>query len=214
MLYRATRDGFKANDFWQRCAGKGPTLTIVKVCSHKCRNVHCVPAVIALQLLRLPHRDFRTILPLSLCAQAARNGFISGAFTPVSWPADAATRIGYLPDPSGRTFLFSLVNAHGRAVKLRLKADQRAKALYLGGVGSGPGFGFGADLHLIWPSAANHSGGCLAVPSSFELDHETEAAAGLAPIAFAYDKTLLAGNRGEGYDSALFAAAEIEVYQL
>jgi len=31
LLYRATRDGFEAEDFWRCCAGKGPTLTLVKV---------------------------------------------------------------------------------------------------------------------------------------------------------------------------------------
>ena len=100
-------------------------------------------------------------------------------------------------------------------MKLRLKADQRARALYLGGVGSGPGFGFGADVHLIWPSAANHRGGCLAVPSSFELDHESERADSLLPIPFVYDKTLLAGSDGRGSSPWVeFSAAEIEVYQL
>ena len=174
-----------------------------------------MPAVIALQLLRLPHRDFRAILPLSLCAQAARNGFISGAFTPVSWPADAATRIGYLPDPSGRTFLFSLVNAHGRVVKLRLKDSQHHFALNLNGAHCGPGFGSGADLRLMRKEANDRGHGCHAYPMSFELDGDLERAVGLPPIPFAYDKALLAGDDGKGSRSWVeFAAAEIEVYQL
>lgn len=31
LLYRATRDGFSAADFWRCCVGKGPTLTLIKV---------------------------------------------------------------------------------------------------------------------------------------------------------------------------------------
>jgi hypothetical protein len=31
LLYRASRDGFEAADFWRRCADRGPTLIIVKV---------------------------------------------------------------------------------------------------------------------------------------------------------------------------------------
>jgi len=51
--------------------------------------------------------------------QAKDSGFICGAFTPLQWPA--AQSRGYTADghSSGRTFLFSLVNAHGRPVRLR-----------------------------------------------------------------------------------------------
>lgn len=129
-----------------------------------------------------------------------------------------------MADPSGRTFLFSLTNAHGQAVKLRLKADHRDKALNLNGDDHGPGFGRGADLCLIRGAAADVSGACDTEPGSFELDREAESAAGLPPIPFAYDKTLLAGvydnsddddeAEEEAYDYVSFAAAEIEVYQL
>ena len=30
LIYRATRDGFKAKDFHDKCDEKGPTLTIIK----------------------------------------------------------------------------------------------------------------------------------------------------------------------------------------
>ena len=156
----------------------------------------------------------------------ADNGFICGAFTPVRWPADAATRHDHVADPSGRTFLFSLVNAHGRAVKLRLQDDALDKALNFEKAGSGPCFGF-ADLDLMrHGTALGH--GCLAYPKSFELDHKAEAQAGLSPIPFQYDASLLSGNRiravisrmhmrSRAYrslDDRCFAAAEIEVYQL
>ena len=76
------------------------------------------------------------------------------------------------------------------------------------GVGSGPGFGVGCDLRLMEGKMANEIGGCSTWPESFELDGESERAAGLSPIPFAYDEKLLDGNR------VRFAAAEIEVYQL
>ena len=151
---------------------------------------------------------------LSLCAQVAGSGFVCGAYTPVSWPADAATRDEHVADPSGRTFLFSLVNAHGRAAKLRLKAGQHRYAINLNGAAWGPGFGSGTDLRLMLGKAANQSGGCCTYPLSFELDGGSERAAGLPPIHFAYGTTLLAGDNGKRRSWANFAAAEIEVYQL
>ena len=42
LLYRATRDGFKAADFWRCCAGKSPTLTLVKVSSILMALRHCL----------------------------------------------------------------------------------------------------------------------------------------------------------------------------
>jgi hypothetical protein len=153
--------------------------------------------------------------------QVADNGFVFGVFTPLSWPDNAVSRNAHMADPSGRTFLFSLVNAHGRAVKLRLKADHRDKAFIMSGGAYGPAFGCGADLFLMRGAAADKPRGCLTCPSSFELDQEAEAAAGLPPIPFAYDQTLLAGdddgnhdNNSDGEDYVSFAAAEIEVYQL
>lgn len=55
------------------------------------------------------------------------NGFVFGAFTRFQWPAEP-TETNFIEDPTGCTCLFSLVNAHGRAVKLRLKEDAKAKA--------------------------------------------------------------------------------------
>ena len=140
----------------------------------------------------------------------ADNEFVCGAYTPVSWPADNS-HYSHVADPSGRTFLFSLVNAHGRAVKLRLADGQHHSALNLTGAAWGPGFG--ADLRLMREKAANESNGCYASPYSFELDEDSERAAGLPPIPFAYDKALLAGD-GSGCFGTFFAAAEIEVYEL
>jgi hypothetical protein len=90
---------------------------------------------------------------LAAAAQVAGSGNICGAFTPVSWPSVVhGTDIG---DRTGRTFLFSLSNLHGRAVKLRLKDSERAYALRVRCGEVGPGFGAGADLRLMFDKAAN-----------------------------------------------------------
>ena len=139
-----------------------------------------------------------------------------GAFTPVPWPSPIGrprTAPSAVADPSGRTFLFSLANAHGRSVKLRLKPCEHRFALNFEKVGSGPCFGSG-DLHLMWGEAADGPHGCFAQPNSFDLDHEAEAAAGLPAIPFPYDQTLLAGDAGRHERGVVFAAAEIEVYEL
>ena len=146
------------------------------------------------------------------CLQVAGNGFVCGALTPVCWPDDASSK--NVSDPSGRTFLFSLINTHGRPVKLRLKDGDCTFALCLHG-GWGPGFGGGADLCLMQQGRpANSNNGCCVYPESFELDHAAESAAGLPPIPFAYDKTLLAGGDGQEEEYVEFAAAEVEMYQL
>ena len=147
-----------------------------------------------------------------------------GAFTPVSWPSVLhGTDIG---DRTGRTFLFSLSNLHGRAVKLRLKDGERANALRVRCGEVGPGFGAGADLRLMFDKAANLTGGCYTQPHSFEIDHEAERVAGLPPVQFKYNETLLSGvARTVGANSqrptlvdrdswSEFAAVEIEVYQM
>ena len=143
----------------------------------------------------------------------AGNGFVCGAYAPVKWPADAAALRAFIHDPSSCTFLFSLVNAHGRPVKLRSKPDQ-GYSVNLDGALNGPGFG-DTDLRLMAGSAADEPHGCVVAGSnSFELDHEAERAAGLPPIPFEYDQKLLAGDDGKGRALVTFAAAEIEVYQL
>ena len=150
-----------------------------------------------------------------LCLQVAGNKFIFGAFTPLSWPADAASKGDWLACLCGHTFLFSLVNAHGRPVKLRLKAGERGKALSMKGSGYGPGFSGGADVRLMWGQlAANQPQGCLVKPHSFEVDPEAEREMAAQPLPAGYDRTLLAGDDGAGGPGVHFAAAEIEVYQV
>jgi len=144
--------------------------------------------------------------------QVERSGFVLGAFTPPRWPADPSVK-GHVADPSGRTFLFSLVNAHGRAVKLRLKPGEQKSAIGCYGAAHGPIFGGAVDLRLMWCAAADQPMGCLSRPlnSCFEIDQQTEAEAGRPPIPFRYGRSLLAGGERK---KPFFAAAEIEVYQL
>jgi hypothetical protein len=89
-------------------------------------------------------------------SQVQRSGFVLGAFTPPRRPADPSVK-GHVADPSGRTLLFSLVNAHGRAVKLRLKPGEQKSAVgcYGAAHGSGPIFGGAVDLRLMCCAAAD-----------------------------------------------------------
>ena len=90
LIYRGSRDGFKASDWFRLCGGKSNLLTIIR---------------------------------------AKGNGFVFGAFTPFQWPLEPVKVEGEcIADPSGATFLFSLVNAHKRAVKLRLKKCENYRA--------------------------------------------------------------------------------------
>ena len=61
-------------------------------------------------------------------SQVQRSGFVLGAFTPARWPADPSAK-GHVSDPSGGAFLFSLVNAHGWAIKVRLKLGEHKSAI-------------------------------------------------------------------------------------
>lgn len=127
------------------------------------------------------------------------NGFICGAYTPVQWPKDPKPSSVWVQDFSGRTCLFSLVNAHGVPIKLRLK---------LSGSALNPNARYGAtfgDLRLAHlDKAADAADGCSAQTYAFEID--SAASPGL-PAGLKYDETLLAG-------ASHFAAVEIEVWQL
>ena len=138
-------------------------------------------------------------------------GNICGAFTPLQWPKED---VGPVADPSGRTFLFSLSIAHGRAVRLKLTDAQRALSCRKE---FGRGFGRGCDLRVGFEEAMNAPRGCYTCPNAFELDHAAEAAAGLPAIPFAYDGELLPGHeRGiiAVNERTLFAAAEVAVYHV
>ena len=81
----------------------------------------------------------------------------------------------------------------------------------------GPAFGTGADLLSCWNKRLRAQiGWCGSAPHSFELDQEAEAAAGLPPVDFEFDQTLLAGDdgHGQGRSFVCFATDDIDACQL
>ncbi len=108
------------------------------------------------------------------------------AFTPVAWPAGSP---GFIADPSGRICIVSLVNAHDRPFRLQLKVGQEQFAS-CASTTYGPYFGRGWDI-AVWPPIYGDLSYCQ--PESFELDETAEREAGLPPLPFKYDKTLLSG---------------------
>ena len=57
-----------------------------------------------------------------LAAQVKDSGFIIGAYTHCTWPAVRCV----VADPTGKSFVFSLVNASGKAVRFSLRDKDRA----------------------------------------------------------------------------------------
>ncbi len=128
------------------------------------------------------------------------------------------------PDSSRSTFIVSLVNKYARSFRLKLKAGQEPNAQIRearpwpknGGEsaacknGYGPAFGSsGNDMRLLV------QGQSYCIPKSFELDAEAESKAGLPPLPFVYNNTLLSGvDDGEGKKWNFFCIAELECYTL
>jgi hypothetical protein len=131
----------------------------------------------------------------------AGNSFVFGAYTHCSWPAAEGT----VADPTGKSFLFSLVNASGSAVCFSLR--DRDRAIRLGGSVS-----FGAEKYedgkatafsnimLMWQGAADQKDANAANPWAADKAYQPKDGA-------PYSQTFLAGQR-------YFTAAEIEVFQL
>ena len=131
------------------------------------------------------------------------NNFVFGAYTHCSWPAVNRT----VADPAGKSFLFSLVNASGNAVRFSLWATERAirlndricfgadKLKGADGATGGPNF----MLMFKGRAADEQNGNCANViddTKAYQSDDGTVC-----------DHTFLAGQK-------YFAAEEIEVYQL
>ncbi len=126
-------------------------------------------------------------------------------FFPVAWPTRSAN---WIADPSGRTCIVSLVNAHDRPFRLKLKAGKEMYAIYRYQSG-GPCFGYGFDVGLLLEGCS------CCFPSSFQLDTEAESKADLPPLPFAYDKTLLLGVvDGKWKAYSYFFLTEMECYTL
>ncbi len=132
------------------------------------------------------------------------SGNVFAAFTPVAWP----TSLGAVADPSGRTCIVSLINAHDRPFRLKQQKGSLEYAISRD-ENDGPCFGGGYDV-AIWTEDGTY---CFS--RSFVLDVEAESEAGLPPLLFAYDKTLLSGvGDGEGEARSCFSLAELECFTL
>jgi hypothetical protein len=148
--------------------------------------------------------------------QVAGTGYVFGAYTAVDWPnqpAKGAPEV-IVSDPSGASFMFSLINRYDRPFRLSLIDRECALS-----VDSTDGPTFGADvyadgrpprvcnLRLMYEGKdANEAGGNCANPHFANMAYQLDAWAGAPPIGFKLDHTTtLVG-------STFFAAAEIEVY--
>ena len=121
-----------------------------------------------------------------------------GAYTQCSWPKGAAGR--RVVDRSGQSFLFSLVNATGRAVRFSLRDKSDAIGMTCGG---GVRFGGHGCIFTLYrgKTEAGEAAGNLAYSLSEESAYQPD------------DGKM---NRGVDFfaGSEFFAAADIEVYEL
>jgi hypothetical protein len=132
----------------------------------------------------------------------AGNSFVFGAYTHCRWPSAK----GVVADPTGNSFLFSLVNASGKAVRFSLRDKDRAiqhcGAICIGAAKYEDGKPTGySNVLLMHKGAADQKDANAANDpkqhgTPYQLDDDAEC-----------DDTLLAGQH-------FFAAAEIEVFQL
>ena len=141
-------------------------------------------------------------LCLRCCVSAVQvkdGGFIIGAYTHCKWPAAS----GRVADPTGKSFLFSLVNADGKAVRFSLRDKDRAIEL-------GSGINFGGFYR---------EGGKVVGWPNFILMHKGQAADQKdANFAFDPKEHGAAYQSGDGDDiffcNQYFPAEKIEIYQL
>ena len=135
------------------------------------------------------------------CLQAARTGYIFGAYFACAWP-DEADDVA-VADPSGRSFLFSLINTQKKAMKFPLHDKELAlqvndSAVYIGGIK------WEGDKQMSMPTVAFMRSGCTGgVANSPDAGAFQPATAAVATR----NETYLAGSQ-------LFLEEEVEVYQL
>ena len=132
-------------------------------------------------------------------AQVKGNGYIFGAYTHCGWP----TAKGIVADPTGKSFLFSLVNKTGKAVRFSLRdkdrAIQVARCIIFGEYNENGKSTCYPNFILMHNGASdgnNNTSNAFTANKAYQPDDGTVC-----------DQTFLAG-------SAYFAVAEIEVYQL
>ncbi len=125
------------------------------------------------------------------------------AFTPIALPAGSSD---WIADPSRRTCIVSLINAHDRPFRLKLKESAESRVVSRPTT-KGSGLTFGDDLKLM--SSSGYS--CRA--AFFQLDDQAECDAGLPPLLCQYDKTLLSGvDDKKDVKRSTFTVDEVECY--
>jgi hypothetical protein len=80
--------------------------------------------------------------PNTISLILSKNGCIFGGFTALTW----SSRNAWVPDPSQKSFIFTLMNPHNMAARI-FKQKQADKAI-LDNSSYGPTFGNGCDLHV------------------------------------------------------------------
>lgn len=204
LLYRGSRDGFLLCDLLTHCAGRSGTLILVSTqrtrFTHLARFRGCLPESLASRAddsVRV--HVFALVLLLQIKVKG--NNYLFGAYNHFSWPVDGGT----VADPTGKSFLFSLLNANGKAVRFNLRDNYRAIRL-CSGIHFGPAK-FKDGKTTLCTNIALMSNGRAAderaanTAVSWEENADGECEADDADLEF------LVGQK-------FFAAAEIEVYQL
>ena len=137
-----------------------------------------------------------------LASQVTGNNFIFGAYTHCGWPSLNGT----VADPTGQSFIFSLVNGSGKAVRFSLRDKDRAIRLTdricfgASKYEDGKTTGF-PNFILMFNGVADEKDANAANDCD---DHDTPYQPDDGAVC---DDTFLAGQ-------VFFAAAEIEVFQL
>lgn len=124
--------------------------------------------------------------------------YIFGGFSPIAWSSPSG--LGEYAS-SSEAWLFSLVNRYQRPVKLTVRKDATATALYhfkaCGAI-------FGCQHDVCISNECGGSGNSFSEPHTYEIDRNVVY---VPRLTFRYDDCLLAGARN-------FRVAEIEVFAL
>ena len=137
----------------------------------------------------------------------AGTGYIFGAYLACAWPAAEDNKV--IPDPSARSFLFSLVNKDNKPVRFTLRDKDRALlVLNSSGICFG-GAKMEGDKAVSLPNLLLMRDGRPADDSqgNWAIDSARYNSAFQPEDGTVCDQTFLAGSQ-------YFGAEEIEVYQL
>ena len=152
--------------------------------------------------MRLTGRH-RTDCAAVSAAQVKGNDYVFGAYTHCAWPAAK----GVVADPTGKSFIFSLVNNTGRAARFSLRDKDRAIRLSDYILFGSQKFENGkvtasANFMLLIQGAADVTSNI-----AYSKEDNLHAAPYQPDDGAVYNPDLFAGEQ-------YFAAAEMEVYQL